>query len=98
MVSAAMSSSSPSSITPPRGRSTQSSLPPDFHRHWIVLAAFLDLLRHDHCLLDAIVDIEPVAGAAVSTDRVHHPGHHSEIFSCQLLIDLEGQGIVSAVH
>src|SRR6516162_598150 len=97
MVSAAMSSSSPSSIAPPRG-STQSNLPPDFHRHRIVPAAFLDLLRHDHGLLDAIVDIEAVAIAAVATDRVHMLGHDSEIFSCQLLIDFEGQGIVSAVH
>src|SRR5215468_8111123 len=98
MVSAAMSSSSPSSIVPPRGRSTQSNLPPNFHRHRIVPAAFLDLPRHDHGLLDAIVDIEPVAVAAVATDRVHMLGHHSEIFSCQLLIDFEGEGIVSAVH
>jgi len=70
MVSAAMSSSSPSSIVPPRGRSTQLDLPPDFHRHRIVPAAFLDLLRHDHGLLDAIIDVETVTVAAVASNRV----------------------------
>jgi hypothetical protein len=44
------------------------------HRNRIVAPAFLDLLRHQHGLLDAVVDIEAVAIAAGAASRIDVSG------------------------
>src|SRR6185295_8611402 len=71
---------------------------PGLDRDRIIAAAIPDLRGHDHGLLDAVIDIETVAIAAGSPDRIDVLRHKREILASELLFRLEWKGIVLAVE
>jgi hypothetical protein len=69
---------------------------PFLDRNRIVAPAFLDLWRHGHGLLDAVVDIEAVAIAAGAAGRVDVLRHQRVVLARELLLRDERQRRASA--